>query len=104
VIGVVFLALFVLGMWTVWLQAETLRIGYRMEEMQRRMVDVDRASVCLSIEITKLKTPESLLDREGVGPEERGGFVPFGNVVWTAPLPGSGEMRLAANERERNTR
>lgn len=95
VIGSVFFVLFVLGIWTVWLQSEVLHLGYEMEGMRSAMDDLERENRSLAVDLASLKTPGSLLAREGILPAKGATVMPPWNVESAHPLPDPAGMRVA---------
>lgn len=101
--GLVFTALFVLGVLTVWVQSESLQLGYEIETMRSESEALRRENDALRMRLAGMKTPASLLDQEGMvlrsdspagavlanlreslDPAPSGTLMPDWNVVWVS--------------------
>lgn len=90
-VGLVFAALFLLGVLTVWMQSEAFDVGYRIEVLQREAESLRRENDRLRTYLAVQTTPSSLLVPESFAPEsaiepdttphERT-LMPDWNVVW----------------------
>jgi hypothetical protein len=61
---ILLVALFLLvGLLTVWQQAETLRLGYRIRDREDRVAELERERRRLEAEVGKCKAPAVLMDR-----------------------------------------
>jgi cell division protein FtsL len=57
-------ALFLLvGLLTVWQQAETLRLGYRIRERERRVEELERERRQLEADVSRSRDPQRVLER-----------------------------------------
>ncbi|MEK7467087.1 MAG: hypothetical protein AAB074_06695 [Planctomycetota bacterium] len=61
---ILLVALFLLvGLLTVWQQAETLRLGYRIRDREQRLAELERERRRLEAEVGRCKAPATLMDR-----------------------------------------
>jgi cell division protein FtsL len=61
---VLLVALFLLvGLLTVWQQAETLRLGYRIREREERLAELERDRRRLESEVSRCRDPKTVLER-----------------------------------------
>jgi hypothetical protein len=61
---ILLVALFLLvGLLTVWQQAETLRLGYRIREREEKVAELERERRRLESEVGKCRAPQALKDR-----------------------------------------
>ena len=91
-VGLVFAALFLLGVLTVWMQSEAFDVGYRIEVLQREAESLRRENDRLRTYLAVQTTPSSLLVPESLAPESavepdaaaphEQTLMPDWNVVW----------------------
>ena len=62
--GLVFAALLVLGVLTVWVQSESLQLGYEIESMRDESDALRRENDALRMRLATMKTPASLLEQD----------------------------------------
>lgn len=61
---ILLVALFLLvGLLTVWQQAETLRLGYRIRDREERVADLERERRRLESEVGRCRAPAALMER-----------------------------------------
>lgn len=61
---VLLVTLFLLvGLLTVWQQAETLRLGYRIREREERLAELERGRRRLEAEVSRCRAPDRVLER-----------------------------------------
>lgn len=61
---ILLVALFLLvGLLTVWQQAETLRLGYRIRDREDRLAELERERRRLEAEVGRCKAPAVLMER-----------------------------------------
>ncbi len=84
--GLVFSALFLLGVLTVWMQSEAFDVGYRIEALQREAESLRRENDRLRTHLAVRTTPSSLLVPDVDGEPEHSPheqtLMPDWNVVW----------------------
>ena len=92
---VLLVTLFLLvGLLTVWQQAETLRLGYRIREREERSAELGREQRRLEAEVSRCRAPERVLERAaalGVGLAVPG--------EWRVLKPGQAAPQQEAPER-----
>ncbi len=100
-VGIVFAALFLLGVLTVWMQSEAFDVGYRIEAMQREADALRRESDRLRTYLAVRTTPSSLLEIDPTSATDTDAhevtLMPEWNVVWfTGSDEGDFAMRHAS--------
>lgn len=95
-VGLVFAALFILGLLTVSVQTEALEHGYRIQDLREKADALERHNRRLRLELSMLQTPSSLFAhmaaQSSVGVDET--LMPPWNLMW-AHAAGSEELEMA---------